>query len=104
MAGHLLPVGSVFAFLATHRHDLFPDDAFEDLFPSGRGRPSVPADVIAAVMVLQSLHNLSDRDTADAVAFDLRWNAWWVNRATGINLKRLLNLGLASQNGNWALG
>jgi len=70
-----VPAGSVFAFLAGHRHDLFPDDAFEDLFPSGRGRPSVPADVIASVMVLQTLHNLSDRETADAVTFDLRWKA-----------------------------
>lgn len=75
LAGHLLPAGSVFAFLAEHRHDLFPDDAFEDLFLSGRGRPSVPADVIAAVMVLQTLHSLSDRETADAVTFDLRWKA-----------------------------
>ncbi|MHB1173232.1 MAG: transposase, partial [Lacisediminihabitans sp.] len=31
-------------------------------------------------------------------------NAWWVNRAAAINLKRLLNLGLSSQNGNWVLG
>lgn len=31
-------------------------------------------------------------------------NAWWVNRAAAINLKRLLNLGLTSQNGSWALG
>lgn len=75
LAGHLLPAGSVFKFLAEHRHDLFPDDAFQDLFPSGRGRPSVPADVIAAVMVLQTLHNLSDRETADSVTFDLRWKA-----------------------------
>ena len=75
IAGHLLPAGSVYAFLAEHRHSLFPDDAFEDLFPSGRGRPSTPADVIASVMVLQTLNNLSDRETADAVTFDLRWKA-----------------------------
>ncbi|MEO7007241.1 MAG: IS1182 family transposase [Terrimesophilobacter sp.] len=74
-AGHLLPAGSVFAFLAAHRHELFPDDAFADLFPSGRGRPSIPADVIASVLVLQTIHNLSDRETADAVTFDLRWKA-----------------------------
>ena len=65
----------MFAFLAEHRHDLFPDDAFEDLFTSGHGRPSVPADVIASVMVLQTLNNLSDRETAEAVTFDLRWKA-----------------------------
>ncbi len=75
VAGHLLKPGSVFAFLAGHRRDLFPDELFADLFPSGRGRPSVPADVMAAVIVLQALHGLSDADTVDAVTYDLRWKA-----------------------------
>jgi hypothetical protein len=48
---------------------------FADLFPSGRGRPSVPADVVATVLVLQALHGLSDREAAEAVTFDLRWKA-----------------------------
>lgn len=74
-AGHLLAPGGVFAFLAAHRRELFPDALFADLFPSGRGRPSVPADVVATVLVLQTLHNLSDREAADAVTFDLRWKA-----------------------------
>ena len=75
VAGHLLPAGSVFAFLAEHRRRLFPDAMFDDLFPSGRGRPSVPPEVMASVIVLQTLHGLSDRDAADAVTFDLRWKA-----------------------------
>ena len=75
VAGHLLKPGSVFAFLAEHRKRLFPDEMFADLFPSGRGRPSVPADVIAAVLVLQTLHGLSDAETTDALTFDLRWKA-----------------------------
>ena len=58
VAGHLLPAGSVFAFLAEHRRRLFPDAMFEDLFPSGRGRPSVPPDVMASVIVLQTLARL----------------------------------------------
>ena len=29
-------------------------------------------------------------------------NAWWATRAAGINLKRLLNLGLVLENGTWA--
>lgn len=74
-AGHLLPAGGVFAFLAEHRHELFPDDMFADLFPSGRGRPSLPGDVAASVLVLQALHGYSDREAADAVTFDLRWKA-----------------------------
>jgi len=46
---------------------------FEDLFPSGRGRPSVPADVIATVMVLQALEGRSDRDAIEALRTDIRW-------------------------------
>lgn len=75
VAGHLLPAGGVFAFLAEHRRRLFPESMFADLFPSGRGRPSVPADVVATVLVLQALHGLSDREAAEAVTFDLRWKA-----------------------------
>jgi IS5 family transposase len=73
VTGHLLKAGSVFGFLAAHRRELFPDELFADLFPSGRGRPSVPADVMAAVITLQALHGLSDSETVDAVTFDLRW-------------------------------
>ncbi len=60
-------------FLAEHRRRLFPDAMFEDLFPSRRGRPSVPADVIATVMVLQALEGRSDREAIDALRTDLRW-------------------------------
>jgi hypothetical protein len=72
VAGHLLKADSVFAFLAAHREVLFPDEMFADLFPSGRGRPSVPADVMASVITLQALQGLSDSETVDAVTFDLR--------------------------------
>jgi IS5 family transposase len=73
VAGHLLKSDSVFGFLAAHRAELFPDEMFADLFPTGRGRPSVPADVMACVITLQALHGLSDSETVDAVTFDLRW-------------------------------
>jgi len=69
----LVPEGSVEAFLADHRHDLFPDEMFEDLFPSGRGRPSVHADVVASVMVLQALEGLSDRDAARSLRDRISW-------------------------------
>lgn len=70
---HLVADDSVHAFLADHRQDLFPDELFADLFPSGRGRPSVPADVVATVMVLQSLEGLSDRDAANALRTNIAW-------------------------------
>lgn len=75
VAGHLLKSDSMFAFLAAHRHELFPEAMFADLFPSQRGRPSVPAEVMASVITLQALHGLSDNETVDAVTFDLRWKA-----------------------------
>jgi transposase-like protein DUF772 len=70
---HLVADGSVHAFLADHRKDLFPDELFADLFPSSRGRPSVPADVIATVMVLQALEGLSDRDATRQLACNITW-------------------------------
>ena len=75
LVGHLVPAGSMFAFLAAHRQDLFGDEDFADLFPSGKGRPSVPASVMASVMVLQVLHDCSDSEAAEAARCDLRWKA-----------------------------
>src|SRR6266516_1941523 len=73
MAGHLVLPGSVFAFLAGHRRELFPDSFIADLFTSGTGRPSLPADLVGSVLVLQALHDLSDGQAADALKFDIRW-------------------------------
>src|ERR1700733_4208008 len=74
LAGHLVPPGSMFAFLAAHRADVFPDADYADLFARpGVGRPSLPATQMAAVLALQALHDFSDRETAEAVRFDVRW-------------------------------
>ncbi|MGH3099198.1 MAG: transposase [Streptosporangiales bacterium] len=73
MVGQLVPQGSVFAFLAEHRRRLFPDSFVADLFCSSTGRPSLPADLVGAVLVLKELHDLSDTQTAEALRFDIRW-------------------------------
>src|SRR5688500_2067021 len=72
---HLVPEGSVHASLADHRRRLCPEEMFADFFRSGRGRPSVPADVIATVMVLQALEGLSDRDAVGQLATNIAWKA-----------------------------
>ncbi|UGT92693.1 transposase [Mycobacterium ostraviense] len=73
LVGELVPAGSVFAFLAEHRHELFPDSFIADLFSSSTGRPSLPADLVGSVLVLKELFDLSDPQTADAVRYDIRW-------------------------------
>src|SRR5713101_3043174 len=74
LAGHLVPEGSMFAFLAAHRAEVFPDADYGDLFaPPGLGRPSLPATQMAAVLTLQALCDYSDREAAEAVRFDMRW-------------------------------
>lgn len=73
VAGHLVEQGSVFRLLAEHRRVLFSEAMFIDLFPSGRGRPSVPVDIAASILVLQALHGLSDREAMAALRTDLRW-------------------------------
>jgi hypothetical protein len=81
LCGHLLTPDSVHALLAEHRQEIFLDEMFEDLFPSGKGRPSVPADVIATVMVLQALEGLSDRQAVRRLETDISWKA-----AAGLSL------------------
>lgn len=75
----LVPDGSVEAFLADHRLELFPDGMFEDLFPSKRGRPSIEGSVVASVMVLQALEGLSDREAERALRDRISWKV-----ATGL--------------------
>lgn len=71
----LIPVGSVFAFLAEHREVLFPGSMFADMYPSTNGRPSMPPQVLAATVVLQCLYGLSDFETVQELRCDLRWKA-----------------------------
>ena len=71
----LIPAGSVFAFLAEHREALFPAGMFADMYPSRNGRPSMPPQVLASAVVLQSLHGLSDFEAVQVLRCDLRWKA-----------------------------
>src|SRR6266516_1010319 len=73
VAGDLVSPGSLFAFLAEHRRELFDDSFTADLFPSTTGRPSLPAELVGSVLVLEELYDLSDGQTADALKFDIRW-------------------------------
>ncbi len=76
LVGDRLPEGSIYRLLGEHGAALFGDDYFADLFKrSTLGRPTVPARVVATVMLLQAYEGLSDREACDRLAFDLRWKA-----------------------------
>jgi hypothetical protein len=76
LVGDQLPAGGIYRLLAEHGGALFGDDYFADLFKrSALGRPTVPARVVATVMLLQAYEGLSDREACDRLAFDLRWKA-----------------------------
>ena len=66
----------IYRLLADHGGTAFPDDYFADLHKdSVRGRPTVPARVLATTMVLQAHEGLSDREACDRLERDLAWQA-----------------------------
>jgi len=74
--GDRLREGSLYRLLADHGQVMFPDGYFADLYAgSARGRPTVPARVMATAMILQSFEGLSDREACDRLEVDLRWQA-----------------------------
>src|SRR6266571_9178932 len=76
LLGDRLAEGSVYHLLASEGQRLFPNDYFADLFMvSAKGRPTVPARVVATTMLLQAHEGLSDREAVEHLAFDLRWKA-----------------------------
>ena len=66
----------IYLLLAEHGGAMFADDYFADLYKSSKlGRPTIPARVLATVMLLQSHEGLSDREATDRLERDLAWQA-----------------------------
>jgi hypothetical protein len=66
----------IYRLLADEGGRLFPHDYFADCYTeSRRGRPTIPARVLATVMVLQAHEGLSDGEACDRLECDLRWQA-----------------------------
>jgi hypothetical protein len=62
----------IYLLLAEHGGALF--DYFADFYTTSRlGRPTVPARVLATVMILQSHEDLSDQEACDRLERNLAW-------------------------------
>ena len=49
------------------------DEDLADMYDERRGRPSIPPSLLSGVLILQYFDDVSDREAADRVRFDLRW-------------------------------
>ncbi len=66
----------IYLLLAENGGAMFGDEYFADLYKkSTRGRPTIPARVLATVMLLQSHEGLSDQEACDRLERDLAWQA-----------------------------
>jgi len=54
---------------------LVTDEDFVDCYDTTTGRPSVPPGRMFKLLLLQGYEGLSDRQTIERMAFDLRWKA-----------------------------
>jgi transposase len=68
-----LPDGSFFALLAEHGDRIVRDEDFAACYSDRMGRPSIPPSLLAKVLLLQYRCGLSDEQTMESVAWDLRW-------------------------------
>ena len=49
------------------------DDDLVEMYDEHQGKPSLPPSQMCAVVILQFFDDVSDREAADRVRFDLRW-------------------------------
>lgn len=71
-----------YGYLAAHRHEIFRDEDFANLYCKDNGRESVPPSLLAVALLLQWYDGTSDEETINRVKYDLRWKV-----ALGLKMK-----------------
>lgn len=57
-----------------HLLEKLPVEALEKVFPDKGGRPRKDFRLVLGVLILQQMHDLTDAETVEAVAFNLAWH------------------------------
>ncbi len=61
---------TLYGYLARHRHELFRDEDFAELYHAELGRPSVPPSLLCVALLLQAYERCSDAEARDRAAYD----------------------------------
>ncbi len=70
---HRVSPDSFYGRMAVVSDLLFKDADLKDLYDPDTGRPSLPPSLMSGVLLLQFYDDVSDREAAERVLYDLRW-------------------------------
>ena len=70
---HQVKADSFYGRMGAVSHELFRDEDLQDMYCADNGRPSIPPSLLAGALLLQFYDDVSDREAADRMLYDLRW-------------------------------
>ena len=72
-ADGLIPEDSFHSRMGRFWSEVSRDDDLGDMYAEDQGAPSLPPSTMSAVLILQYFDDVSDREAANRVRFDMRW-------------------------------
>ncbi len=69
----LIPKDSFHSRMGRFWSEISRDDDLAEMYAENQGAPSVPPSIMSAALILQYFDDVSDREAADRVRFDMRW-------------------------------
>ena len=70
---HRVAPDSFYGRMGQMIYKMFRDEDLQEMYCADNGRPSVPPSLMSGVSLLQFYDDVSDREAAERVVFDLRW-------------------------------